>query len=209
MENSQKFDWLRMAQRLHAIAQTGLEYCENKYDIERFEEIRLLSIKIMNEFTGIEMEKLIDVFASETGYQTPKVDVRGVVFRDDKILLVRETIDGNWSVPGGWADVGYTPKEIARKEVREESGLIVEPLKLLAVMDKSRHNYPRDLFYIYKIFILCREIGGSLKTSIETSDSGFFGLDELPPLSTPRITKEQIALLFEYKNNPDKEAICD
>lgn len=209
MENQEKFDWLRLAQRLHAIAQTGLEYCENKYDIERFQEIRSLSMKIMNEFTGIKMEKLINVFASETGYQTPKVDVRGVVFRGDKILLVRETIDGNWSVPGGWADVGYTPKEVACKEVREESGLLVEPVKLLAIMDKSRHNYPMDIFYIYKIFILCRETGGSLRTSIETSDGGFFGLDELPPLSTPRITIEQIKLLFEYKNNPDKEAICD
>ncbi len=204
-----KYDWLKMAKRLQAIAQSGLEYCQNKYDIERFQEIRTLSVQIMHDFTGMEMATLKEVFASEKGYQTPKVDVRGVVFRDDKILMVKETIDGKWSVPGGWADVGYTPREVACKEVFEESGLKVEPVKLLAVLDKSHHNYPLDMFHIYKIFILCRETGGSLKTSIETSDSGFFAIDELPPLSTPRITKEQIELLFEYKNNPDKEAIVD
>jgi ADP-ribose pyrophosphatase YjhB (NUDIX family) len=209
MENMSKYDWLKMAKRLQAIAQSGLEYCQNQYDIERFQEIRSLSVQIMQDFTGMEMEKLKEVFASDKGYQTPKVDVRGVVFREDKILLVQETIDGNWSVPGGWADVGYTPKEVACKEVFEESGLRVEPVKLLAVLDKRHHNFPLDMYDIYKIFILCREVGGSLKTSIETSDSGFFALHELPPLSTPRITKEQIQLLYEFHNNPDKEAICD
>jgi len=152
---------------------------------------------------------LLDGFGAEKGYPTPKVDVRGVVFRGDKILLVQETIDGNWSVPGGWADVGLTPFEIAQKEVYEESGLIVNPVRLLAVLDKKRHNHPLDLFHIYKIFILCQETGGSLQIGMETSDTGFFSVNELPPLSTPRITVEQIRLMYEYKNDPDKKAVCD
>ncbi len=134
------------------------------------------------------MEKLVDVFASEKGYQTPKVDVRGVVFRGNKILLVRETIDGRWSVPGGWADVGLTPLEVARKEVFEEAGLEVKPVRLLAVLDKMCHSHPPDMYHIYKIFILCEEQGGTLQNGMETSETGFFGLDELPPLSVPRIT---------------------
>jgi hypothetical protein len=106
MEEKLRYGWLDMAKRLQAVAQAGLEYSENKYDIDRYQQIRSLSLEIMRDFTELEMSKLVDVFASEKGYQTPKVDVRGVVFRDDKILLVRETIDGNWSVPGGWADIG-------------------------------------------------------------------------------------------------------
>lgn len=209
MLNDGRYDWLDMARRLQAVAQSGLTYSENKYDRDRYEQIRALSLEIMEHFTKLPMQQLIDVFASEKGYQTPKVDVRGVVFRDDRILMVRETIDGNWSVPGGWADVGLTPFEVAAKEVWEESGLTVAPVKLLAVLDKKCHAHPPDIYHIYKIFVLCKEKGGALVNGMETSDSGFFGLNELPPLSTPRITEEQIRLLFAYKNNPDLPARCD
>ena len=209
MENRADYPWLEMAKRLQALAQAGLEYCENKYDIDRYNQIRQLSVEIMHNFTQLPMHKLVDIFASEKGYQTPKVDVRGVVFRDNKILLVRETIDGCWSVPGGWADVGLTPFEVACKEVFEESGLKVTPRRLLAVLDKKRHHHPPDLFHIYKIFVLCEECGGTLTGGMETSETGFFGKHELPPLSSPRITVEQINLMFEYKDNPGKEAVCD
>lgn len=209
MEENLKYAWLDISRKLQAVAQAGLEYSDNKYDIDRYEQIRALSLEIMHDFTGLTMRKLIDVFASEKGYQTPKVDVRGVVFRQDKLLLVRETIDGNWSVPGGWADVGLTPFEVARKEVFEESGLIVAPVRLLAVLDKKCHPHPPDLYHIYKIFVLCKETGGELKEGMETSETGFFGMTELPPLSAPRITQDEISLMFEYKNNPLKEAVCD
>lgn len=209
MEQKTGFEWLEMAKRLQAVAQAGLEYSDNKYDIDRYQQIRELSLEILEKFTDLPMELLTERFATEKGYPTPKVDVRGVVFRDDKILLVKETIDGNWSVPGGWADIGLTPFEVARKEVFEESGLIVEPLKLLAVLDKKCHRHPPDIFHIYKIFVLCKETGGSLVKGMETSDTGFFSMDELPPLSTPRITREQIALMFEFKNDPGKESVCD
>ena len=209
MKDQGKYNWLDMARRLQAVAQSGLTYSENKYDRDRYEQIRALSLEIMERFTQLPMQQLIDVFASEKGYQTPKVDVRGVVFREDKILMVRETIDGNWSIPGGWADVGLTPFEVAAKEVWEESGLKVVPVKLLAVLDKKCHAHPPDLYHIYKIFVRCEETGGALVNGMETCDSGFFGLHELPPLSTPRITEDQIRLLFEYKNNPDLPAMCD
>jgi ADP-ribose pyrophosphatase YjhB (NUDIX family) len=203
------YKWLDMAKRMQAIAQAGLTYSENKYDIDRYEQMRQLSLEIIQDFTGMDMQTLTDVFASEKGYQTPKVDVRGVVFRDNRILMVRETIDGGWSLPGGWADVGLTPFEVASKEVFEESGLIVSPVRLLAVLDKKCHNHPPDLYHIYKIFVLCEERGGTLQGGMETSESGFFSPDNLPPLSMPRITEEQIRLMFEYKSNPGKPAVCD
>jgi ADP-ribose pyrophosphatase YjhB (NUDIX family) len=209
MEEKYQYSWLDMAKRLQAVAQAGLTYCDNKYDIDRYHQIRLLSLEIMQDFTGQEMKKLMNGFAADKGYPTPKVDVRGVVFRGDTILLVRETIDGNWSVPGGWADVGLTPNEVAVKEVFEESGLVVSPVRLMAVLDKKCHNHPPDMYHIYKIFILCKEVGGMLQQGMETSETGFFGLHELPPLSSPRITQEQIALLYDFKNNPDKPAVCD
>jgi ADP-ribose pyrophosphatase YjhB (NUDIX family) len=209
MEDKLNYAWLDMAKRLQAIAQAGLEYSDNKYDIDRYQQVRQLSLEIMHDFTGLTMSRLVDVFASEKGYQTPKVDVRGVVFRGDKILMVRETIDGNWSVPGGWADVGLTPFEVARKEVFEEAGLEILPVRLLAVLDKKCHSHPPDLFHIYKIFILCDEQGGVLQHGMETSETGFFGLDELPSLSTPRITEDQIRLMFEYMKNPEKKIVCD
>jgi ADP-ribose pyrophosphatase YjhB (NUDIX family) len=209
MKNNNEYPWLEIAKRLQAVAQAGLEYSDNKYDIDRYQQIRQISVEMVRDFTGLPMEKLVDVFASEKGYQTPKVDVRGVVFRGNKILLVRETIDGCWSVPGGWADVGLTPSEVARKEVFEEAGLQVKPVRLLAVLDKMCHSHPPDMYHIYKIFILCEEQGGTLQNGMETSETGFFGLDELPPLSVPRITTEQIRLMFDYKNNPHKPAICD
>jgi ADP-ribose pyrophosphatase YjhB (NUDIX family) len=194
------FEWLVLAKRIQSIAQAGLAYNENKYDIERYQQIREISLEIMHHYTGFEMKKLSALFAAETGYQTPKTDVRGVVFRGDKILMVHETIDGNWSLPGGWADIGLSPAEVAVKEVFEESGLLVKPSRLMGVLDKNKHSHPPDPFHTYKIFMLCEETGGMLKGGMETSEAGFFGMHELPPLSAPRITKEQIDLLFKYRN---------
>lgn len=209
MKDSTNYAWLDMAKRMQALAQSGLEYSDNKYDRDRYQQMRQLSLEIMHDFTELKMDKLVGIFASEQGYQTPKVDVRGVVFRGNQILMVRETIDGNWSLPGGWADVGLTPSEVAIKEVWEESGLVVFPERMLAVLDKNKHNHPPDMFHIYKIFILCRETGGELKGGMETSETGFFGPDKFPPLSVPRITTEQISLMYEYENDPLKPATFD
>ena len=202
-------EWLNIARQLQSIAQAGLAFSDNKYDIDRYQQLKDISLKMFNEITDIKIEKLNNIFAGEKGYQTPKVDIRGVVFRGNKILMVKETIDGLWSVPGGWADIGLTPFQVAAKEVLEEAGLDIEPVRLLAVLDKRSHAHPPDLFHIYKIFILCHEKGGKMKPGMETSQVAFFGINELPPLSTTRITREQINMLFDFQDHPDKSAICD
>jgi ADP-ribose pyrophosphatase YjhB (NUDIX family) len=203
------FDWLDLAKRLQSIAQAGLTYGYDKYDLERYQQIRDISIEILSHHTEIPAEKVVQIFASETGYQTPKVDIRGVVFREGKILMVREGIDGNWGLPGGWADVGYTPFEIAEKEVWEEAGIRVKPLRLLAVFDKTKHQHPPDIYHIYKLFILCEDLGGEINPGMETLDARWIDRNERLPLSTPRITQEQINIMFEFNDNPGKEVMCD
>ena len=131
--------WLKWAMELQAIAQAGLEYSKDVFDLERFEMIRELSVEIMEEYTDVEPEKLRELFANETGYATPKVDVRGIVFSEGKILLEKEKADGKWALPGGWGDIGYSPSEVAVKEVWEESGYVVEAKRLIAVIDKKFH----------------------------------------------------------------------
>jgi ADP-ribose pyrophosphatase YjhB (NUDIX family) len=203
------FDWLDLAKRLQSIAQAGLTYGYDKYDLERYQQIRDISVEILSHHTEIPAEKVVQIFASESGYQTPKVDIRGVVFRDGKILMVREGIDGNWGLPGGWADVGYTPFEIAQKEVWEEGGIAVKPLRLLAVFDKTKHPHPPDIYHIYKLFILCEDLGGEIKPGMETLEVKWADRTERLPLSTPRITQNQIDIMFEFFDNPEKDVLCD
>lgn len=202
-------EWINYVKRIQAIAQNGLTYSENGYDQERYEELRDISVSMMSRLSGIDPTEMKARFASETGYQTPKVDVRGVVFQNGRILMVKETIDGLWALPGGWADVGFTPKEVAAKEVWEETGFRVNPIRLLAVMDKKKHPHPPDLYHIYKLFILCKIKGGEKNTGIETSDVDFFDRDNLPPLSEPRNTYSQIQTMFAFYDDPAKELICD
>ncbi|GIP41097.1 ADP-ribose pyrophosphatase [Paenibacillus sp. J31TS4] len=196
--------WLEWAKQIQSLAQAGLTYSKDVYDLERFEELRRLSVEIMAEHTGVERERVTELFASGTGYQTPKVDIRAAVFRDDKILMVRETLDGRWSLPGGWADVGYSPAEVAAKEVKEEAGFDVMPVRLLAVFDPKFHAVPPSPYHVYKLFFRCELIGGEAATSIETSAVEFFGEEELPPLSTERNTEAQIRRLFGYLRQPEQ-----
>jgi ADP-ribose pyrophosphatase YjhB (NUDIX family) len=202
------------AQRLQAIAQAGITYAVNDYDLERYAEIRAISAKLLQELTDEPYEKILRVFASESGYQTPKVDVRGVVFRhEDEILLVQEKIDGNkWTLPGGWADVGYTPFEVAVKEVEEEAGLVVKPVRLLGLLDKRKHEHPPQAWYAYKVFIQCECTGGSLaEETSETAGARWFKQRDLDglELSTDRVTALQLESMFEFAKNPDLPALCD
>ncbi len=201
--------WLEWAKKIQSLSQAGLTFSKDIYDRERFEELRLLSAEIMEEYTGLEMHKIKDLFSNETGYQTPKVDVRGVVFQDDKILMVRENFDDKWSIPGGFCDVGLSPSENIVKEVREESGYEVVPMKLLAVLDMNKHPHPPQFFHYYKMFIRCDIIGGIPTTGIETKDINFFSETNLPNLSTDRNTESQIKTLFELNRNPNAETIFD
>jgi ADP-ribose pyrophosphatase YjhB (NUDIX family) len=200
--------WLQWAKRLQAISQTGLYYGKDPYDIERFEEIQQIAAEMMAAGSEMEISNILGVFTEQTGYATPKVDVRGVCFRDEKILLVKERIDGGWTIPGGWADIGQSPKECVEREILEESGFIARAEKLAAVYDREKHQHtPRLPFHIYKCFFLCKIEGGEAKISYETLDVGFFGEDGIPPLSLSRTTPGQITRMFEYYRNP--ELPCD
>lgn len=201
--------WLEAVKRIQAIAQNGLAYSQNVYDIERYEELRRISVEIMADFFGTPISSVKNLFAGETGYQTPKVDVRAVIFKDGKILMVKEKADGCWSLPGGWADVGLSPGEVAVKEVREEAGLQVKPWRLLGILDKKFHPHPPSPYHTYKVFILCESIGGETGCGIETSDVSFFGYDDLPELSMERNTPQQLRMVFEYLSDPAKEAFFE
>ncbi|WP_055071621.1 NUDIX hydrolase N-terminal domain-containing protein [Clostridium massiliamazoniense] len=201
--------WLTWATRLQSIAQAGLEYSKDKYDIERFDEIRNISAEIISEYTDLSMSKVKDLFCNEKGYQTPKVDVRAAIFKDEKILLVKESLDGTWSLPGGWADIGLSVKENVIKESFEEAGVKVEPERIIAIQDRNKNNKPISPYSIYKIFVLCKLIEGEFKENIETEESGYFKLEELPKLSEGRNNKEQIELCFKAKNNSNQEAYFD
>lgn len=203
------FDWLDIAKRLEAIAQTGFSYSKDDYDKERYQEIREISHKIFNHYTEAPIEKIRSLFSKENGYPTPKVDIRGVIFHEERILLVKEKIDGLWALPGGWADIGYTPSEVVEKEVKEEAGLKVTPVKLLAVYDKKCHAHPPSALHVYKMFILCTIKGGALNPGMETLEAKFFSQDKLPELSLDRNTPEQILMLFKYRLNPEAPTIFD
>ena len=195
------YQWLEIAKKLQSIAQAGLEYSHSQFDRDRYDQIRKISIEILENYTHIEKEKITELFASDIGYPTPKVDVRAAVFHNDRILLVKEKLDGKWSLPGGWADQHLTLSKNLIKETKEEAGLDVKPKKVLAILDRRTFNYPPISHGCYKIFVECALKGGSFRENTETSDSGFFGLDELPPLSTPRNTKEQIEMCFNSRGN--------
>ena len=195
-------NWLDWAQRVQAIAQSGLTYSTNQYDIERYEALRDLAAEMMAKGSASPVAPIRDLFAGQSGYATPKVDMRAAVFRENRILLVQECEDGTWSLPGGWADVGESPAEAIVREVREESGYETRAVKLLAVYDRNKHGHPPFPFHAYKIFFLCELIGGEAAVSNETTGVDWYAEDALPPLSTTRVMPAQIHRLFEHYRNP-------
>lgn len=201
--------WLEWAKRIQSISQAGLTFSKDIYDVERYEELRKISVEIMSKYTDIEMDKIKDLFANETGYQTPKVDVRGVVFKNQQILMVKENIDDKWALPGGFCDIGLSPSENVVKEIKEESGFDVIPVRLIALLDKDKHPHPPEPYHYYKIFILCEIIGGEATIGIETNNIQFFAEHNLPQLSTNRNTESQIKTLFEFLRNPETETLFD
>lgn len=201
--------WLKWAKELQSIAQAGLEYSKDKYDIERFEMIRNISIDILSEYTEMEYDKVRDLFANEKGYQTPKVDIRAAIFRDNKILMVKEKIDGKWSLPGGWADIGISVYDNIMKESMEESGAKVKPKRVIAILDRNKHLKDEYPYSVYKIFVECDYIQGQYEKNIETEEADFFTLDNLPELSTGRNTKEHISMCFEVRKKEVHETICE
>jgi ADP-ribose pyrophosphatase YjhB (NUDIX family) len=195
--------WLEWVQRLQAIAQCGLTYTRIPYEAERYEQVREIAAEMMAAYSDLQLSQVRELFAEQGGYATPKVDVRGVVFHNDAILLVQERRDGRWTLPGGWADVNDSPAEATVREVREESGYQVRAVKLLACYDRNKHGHPPYGFHIYKLFFQCELIGGEAAESVETGGAAFFRKDQIPELSLPRVTPAQIARFFEHYRHPE------
>jgi ADP-ribose pyrophosphatase YjhB (NUDIX family) len=202
--------WLTRAKELQAIAQNGLTYAKDQYDIERYSRLREIAAEIMAEQGGMDEKALLSIFEREAGYATPKVDVRGVVFQDDSLLFVQEKEDGFWTLPGGWADPNESVREAVVREVWEESGFKTEAVKVLAIFDRAKHDHkPFYPFHVYKIFVLCKILGGAPTPSPETTDVRFFQEHDLPPLSPSRVTASQLTRLFHHHRHPDIAADFD
>lgn len=200
--------WISWAMELQFIGQAGITYSKDRFDQERFERIRELSGEIMSEYTGLSMEKVTDLFCNETGFQTPKLDTRAAVIEQGKILLVKER-DGRWSVPGGWVDVNETVGRNTVKETWEEAGLKVVPRRVVALQDRNLHNTPPYAYGICKIFFLCDIVEGEFRPNIETSESRWFALDELPKLAEEKITREQIEMCFAAYEDENWRVVYD
>lgn len=195
--------WLHWARQLQSLAQTGLTFATDPYDSERYQEAHALALDMLAAIGKVETATVAALFENEAGYATPKVDVRGAVFRDNRILLVREVTDGKWALPGGWADVNLSPSENIEKEIVEESGYLAKVSKLAAVYDRLKHPHePPHPFHIYKMFFICDLIGGSAQASIETSEVGFYEETGLPELSRGRVLESQIHRMFEHWRDP-------
>lgn len=194
--------WLQWAIELQSLAQAGLTYGKDVFDQERYARIRDISAEMLSQMSDIPTETVKELFCNETGYQTPKLDTRAAVFRDDQILLVHEK-NGKWSLPGGWCDVNISVGENTVKEVKEESGLDVTADRIIAVQDRAKHNLPVYAHGICKIFVLCSLVGGSFRENLETTGFAYFTEDNLPDLATEKNTAEQIKMCFEANRAGD------
>ena len=190
------------AKKIAALARTGLHYSKNHYDTDRYEQLLDIAALMLADAADSDKERVKAVLALDKGYVTPKVDVRGAVIEDGKVLLVQESADGMWTLPGGWADIGDAPSEAVEREIREESGYEAKAVKLLAVEDRKR-RHPPSVQDVYKMAFLCDLVGGEAQTSAETTAVGWFSEDDIPPLSLGRVTAEQIARWFKHWRQPD------
>lgn len=184
------------AKEIQSLAQAGLFYGKDVFDQERYERMREIAVEMMAARTDIPSEKIATLFCGDVGYQTPKVDTRAAIFEEGKILLVCES-SGKWSMPGGWCEYNLSPAENAVKEAKEESGLDVVVQKVISVQDRDKHNQPPYAYGVVKIFYQCKATGGSFVSNIETSESRYFSLDELPLLAEEKCNEEQIRMCFE------------
>lgn len=187
--------WLDWAIELQSLAQAGLTYGKDVFDLERYTRIREIAAEMLTQPSGLPLGTVKGLFCNETGYQTPKLDTRAAIFSEDRILLVQEK-DGRWSLPGGWCDVNVSVGENTVKEVREEAGLTVIPVRVIAVQDRERHNLPRYAYGVCKIFVQCAVVGGSFAENSETIQSRYFAEDELPPLAEEKNNAGQIRMCF-------------
>ena len=200
--------WLRLGCELQFIAQAGLTYSKDKFDLERFARLREMAAELLAAHTDCPAERIDGLFAGECGFQTPKLDTRAAIFEDGGILLVQES-NGTWALPGGWVDADQSIASNTVKEVREEAGLDVLPRRLIAAQDRKKHNLPLYAFNICKVFFLCEKTGGHFTANLETTDSGYFTPDALPPLALEKNTEAQIRMCFAANAAPCWEALFD
>lgn len=206
--NDQGFQFLKWAREIFSLSQAGLTYCKNEFDLQRYRRLQEIAAEMISSQSEITKEAVLGNFSMEIGYVTPKIDVRGAVVRDGKILLVQERIDNKWSMPGGWADLGEAPSEMVIREVWEESGFEVRVDKLIAVYDANRIN-PLEFYHAYKLVFLCTIVGGEARTSIETLRVDFFAPDELPPLSEFRTNKTMLDEVIAHTKGPNRLTFFD
>ena len=200
--------WLQWAVELQSLAQAGLTYGKDAYDLERYQRIREIAAEIISHMADIPVETVTGLFCSESGYQTPKLDTRAAIFQEGKILLVREN-DGRWSLPGGWCEVNLSVGENTVKEVKEEAGLDVTAGRIIAVQDRAKHTLPVYAYGVCKVFVQCTATGGKFEKNIETTECRYFSPDELPELAEEKNTSEQIKLCFAAYHSDDWEAQFD
>jgi ADP-ribose pyrophosphatase YjhB (NUDIX family) len=201
--------WLALAREMHGMAQTGLHYTQDKYDAVRYERLRVLATGLMTMGTGAAAAQIADLFTQDIGYATPRIGVRGAVFRDNKILMVRETSDGRWALPGGWCDVNQSAGQCVEREIWEESGYTARAVKLAAVWDRRLHGHPPSPISIYTMYFVCELTGGTPTPSIETTEIDFFDENQLPELSPGRNQPHQIRRMFAHYRQPDLPAEFD
>ena len=205
--NTELLDELK---RIKSIADIGLLYCNNPYDKERYMELQEISYRLLSITGGHSLEALKAALPLAKDYPTAKVDIRGLVISPEKkILLVKESADGKWSLPGGWGDIGHTPKEVIIKEFKEETGLDVIAKQLLAVFDKRMHAHPPQPFYVYKMVIYCEAISHNIIKGFDVLDVQYFGVENLPPLSEDRILKSQVELVYNKALSGDLKTYFD
>ena len=207
-------EWLHWVRRLQAIAQSGLTYAKDPYDVERYEQIRRIAAEIAasapEQPSGATADRIDALFSGESGYATPKLDIRAVLLDEKEVLLVKEKEDSLWTLPGGWVDVGESPSESVEREVKEESGYEVRAVRLLALWDRDKHPHPPMPFHVYKLYFQCELLGGDpLTTSTETEGVGFFSKDALPELSLGRVTPQQIERLIELAADSEGSTAFD
>ena len=200
--------WLTTAMEMQFIAQAGLAYTKDDFDYERFTRLSEMAAEIMSEYVDLPVEKVKTLFCNETGYQTPKLDTRSVIFKDDKILLVKEK-NGTWSLPGGWVDINQSIKTNTEKEVKEEAGLNVKAIRIIAIQDRNLHNIPLYAYNVCKVFVLCEIESGYFRPNIETDESAYFGLEELPILAKEKNNEEQIKMCFSAYYDRNWQVLFD
>ena len=206
--NFLKEPWLKWAMEIQSIAQIGLTYTKDEYDKERYEQLRNIASEMLSYKTDIPVDKVKNLFCNEQGYQTPKLDTRAAIFKDDKILLVHEK-NGFWSLPGGWVDILESIESNTIKEVKEEAGLDVVAKKVIAIQDRNKHNTPIYPYGVCKIFVECEVMGGEFVENIETVEIGYFSIDNLPKLAEEKCTQKQVEMCFEAKNNKNWQVYFD